>query len=188
MTITDKACSRHPVIVVSRCIFRALKWVTFGKCDIRYDERTTTIGSTMYTGSAWHLKGPASRDAEIMHEAEHVRQWRTWWILYPITYLLSVWSIVLPVVLLLLQVPTLWALLIGITAGCLLPGPSLRAYWEYKAFRHTIIVLCDRRYITGGLQAGWYAKMVAGMPYYYAGLCFERLIRRKYADLIGRLL
>lgn len=174
-----KVTSRHPVIVVSRIALRFLAWVTRGRVDLRYEMRTTTVGGTIYLGLAWVNKNPVAQVAEIEHEMEHVRQWRTWWILYPITYMLTAWSVALSVVVALLGWPW-WTGVVGAVVGCLLPaGLSLRALWEYLAFRETVAVFAKAgqyQHTSRRQIAAHYSRLLAGKSYFYAGVFCEAAI------------
>lgn len=172
--IKKKANSKHPIILISRWALSFLKWITFKKLDLQYDSRTTTIGCTIYTGTKWEKKDFWSKSAELAHEVVHVDQWVKYWILYPITYMLSVWSVLLCVTAIILSLSWTWCI-IAIIMGCLLPGPSPRLYWEYKAFQATLSVKLHNNIIANTPEDKrsmtiYYARLICDRPYYYAGL------------------
>lgn len=183
-----KVTSKHPVIIVSRYALRFLAWVTRGRLDLRYDMRTTTVGSTVYLGLGWVNKNPVSQVAEIEHEMEHVRQWRKWWMLYPVTYMLTLWSVLLPVIAALFGLPW-WAGLLGAVIGCLLPaGLSMRAVWEYLAFRETVAVYAKAgqyQHTQRAQIAVHYAELLAGKPYFYAAAFCEALLFYAWMDWLA---
>lgn len=178
--IKQKAKAKHPVILVSRYALRFLSWIT-GGVDLNYDARTTTVGRVIYIGTRWAERDAAHQAAEIAHETEHVNQWRRWWILYPISYMLSVWSIPLAILPAVLSLSWIWGI-VGAVVGCLIPGPSLRAYWEYRAFQRTIEILYAQGVIPDLPEQKWliaqiYATTICGKAYYWAGMWMFGIIQ-----------
>lgn len=183
LKVRDKATSKHPVILVSRYALCFLAWITRGRVDLNYDYRTTTVGSVIYVGTGWQHKTITQRDAELAHEGEHVRQWRTWWLWYPVSYMLTPWAILLAVLAAVLSMPW-YAGLIGALIGCLFPaGLSMRAWWEYKAFRVTLYTLNSKGDILPApryVLAQRYTELLTGKAYYYAASFIPGKVRRSW--------
>lgn len=184
--VIPKVDSKNIIILISRSVFKALKWVTFGKLDMRYDARTTTVGRTIYTGENWARKTYAEKSVEGMHEREHVRQWEDWNILYPISYLMSVWTIIFPVIAVVILWPW-YSVVLSAIIGCLVPSfLSPRAFWEYRAFQFTILSAIERgffRSVTPEYVADKYSKIIAGPQYYFAGLLVRKVIYNGFLKL-----
>jgi hypothetical protein len=180
--VREKATSKNPVILVSRYALRFLAWVSRGRLNLNYDARTTTVGSVIYVGTAWQNKTLAQKESELAHEGEHVRQWRTWWVWYPVSYMLTPWAVLLALLTVIMSMP--WYMgVIGAVIGCLLPaGLSMRAYWEYRAFKVTLSTLYAHGDYTAIRYtiAARYTELLTGKAYYYAASLIPGTIRRAW--------
>lgn len=188
MDIKTKAGSRNIVIRFSSALFRFVRWVSFGRLDMRYDIRTTTVGSTMYTGIGWAIKNTQARQREIRHEDKHVQQWKRYWLLYPVSYLCNVWTVAAAILLPIIGVGILPAAAILIGTLALPGGLSMRAYWEYQAFKITLSTLRYQGLDKGmarTMYAQHYTYLLCGMPYYYAATFVKPLVYRAWMRFLN---
>lgn len=187
MTIEKKSETKNLAIRISRGVLAFLRWITFGKVDLEYERRTTTIGEVMYTGTGWDAMSAQRREREIRHEAVHVTQYKTWGPLYYVSYLLSVWHVAS--VLVVLMVGGRWY--VGLIAFLLASGIpaclSLRAYWEYRAFQVSIQTIKDQGNDAGIARDAYnatYTRLLTGTPYFYAAWLIKPVIRRLWAKYL----
>lgn len=194
MTIREKAGSKNIIIIISRALLSAVKWITRGRVDMRYDERTTTIGKTVYTGTKWLTKTPDEREREIAHEAVHIRQWIEWGPFYAVSYVLNIWSILFPVAVAIFGGAWWLGLIAGVIGSALPAGLSLRAYWEFQAFKATLLKLKEQGQDYGHRDAllCHMTELLEGPAYYYAGkFCwfyiFKKWINFLESNEIGKI-
>jgi len=145
------------------------------------------LGKTMYTGTSWESKSPDQKTIETAHEQVHVEQWEKWWMIYPITYLLNIWSILFPVVLIIIGIPWWIVILSGIVGTCLPAGLSMRAYWEYKAFCASFSTANRLCYNNGKVSyvVDRYTNLLTGSQYYYAASFIKPIVRKAWTRFIG---
>lgn len=187
MKIEEKATTKNILIRVSRAALAFLRWITFGKVDLEYERRTTTLGRTMYTGTGWKQRDAERKEWEINHEQVHVQQWETWGPLYYLTYLLNIWH-VLAVPVLILTGALWWIWIVMMVVVTALPaGLSLRAYWEFKAFKRTLLTLKGQghaRLASIRYFSDYYTDLLCGKPYLYAARFARGFVRRKWTDFL----
>lgn len=181
--IVKKQDAKNPIILLSKLALAFLRWITAGRLDLEYERRTTTQGNTIYLGSGFNANTDAGRRT-IRHELEHVRQWRKYWILYPVSYLLNIWSIVFPVFCAAVGWPW-WAGLLSVFIGAGIPGVlSFRAMWEAWAFAETIRERKKQFGYCSAITVAYYTALLTGKPYYYAATVLKRQIK-KYFQVVA---
>jgi hypothetical protein len=104
------------------------------------------IGSTVFVRRA--LLGTEALDDLLRHEAQHVRDWRRFGLLFWLTYLLA-----LPV------------------------GPSLRAFWEWRAYRVSLRAAMDRHGQVDEATRAWVVGAFCGAAPYWWMWPFRRQVR-----------
>jgi hypothetical protein len=188
--IVEKRTTRNPIILLSRLFCKIL--AKFG-VDLMYDERTTTQGNTIYIGSDWVSRPDHSRFALIMHELEHVRQWRTWWLLYPISYILNIWQVIGTAAVVVVTATTgnlgfLWLLIFSIIGLGFLPaGLSMRGYWEMKAFAVSMRSMYECNMNVGMWLVDYYTKLICGDSYLYALSFIKKRVWLYFAGVYNAL-
>jgi len=113
----------------------------------RLPASAVAVGSTVWVRRAF-LGSPALGDL-LRHEAQHVRDWRRYGLLFWLTYLLA-----LPA------------------------GPSLRALWEWRAYRVTLRAAHERHgLVDEATRAAVVGAFCRGAPYFWMWP-FRRQVRR----------
>jgi len=105
------------------------------------------VGSTVWVRRA--LLGSPELDDLLRHEAQHVRDWRRFGLLFWLTYLLA-----LPV------------------------GPSLRAVWEWRAYRVSLRAAFDRHGRVDEATRRWVVGAFCCAAPYWWMWPFRRQVRR----------
>jgi hypothetical protein len=105
------------------------------------------IGSTVYVRRA--LLGSGELEDLLRHEAQHVRDWRRFGLLFWLTYLLA-----LPA------------------------GPSLRAFWEWRAYRVSLRAAFERHGVVDEATRAWVVGAFCSAAPYWWMWPFRRQVRR----------
>lgn len=144
--IIDKAerCKKKfSIMWIFNGLSELLKKITGNKIDLQFMDRTTTQGYTIYIGNDWEWRSDFSKYQLIRHEIVHMLQWRRYSIIYSFTY-----AFVLPA------------------------GLSMRAWWEYQAFKESISCYVDTAV---KMDDAWishiaktYTSYLIGIDYLYA--------------------
>lgn len=180
--IVDKQKAKNSIIIISKIIFAILKILGI---DLEYSRRTTSQGYTIYLGSDYTDRSFLSQHKLIMHELRHMDQWQRYNILYPITYLLNIWSIIFPVVSIIVRFPVLLSIIISLFIPA---GLSLRVLWELQAFKVSLNCIYK-----AGLPEetdyliNRYTELLTGRNYYFAGSFIRRIIRRSITKHVNKL-
>jgi hypothetical protein len=180
--LVQKSKAKNPVILVSKWALAFLCWITKGKLDMQYERRTTTQGNTIYLGDGWYFLPHPARYTLLAHEMEHVRQWRRWWLLYPLSYLVNVWTIAtVPICFVFGASWYVW--IFSILFSFTLPGvASPRAIWEARAFSETIK---KKKEIYGFVPARseYFTGLLTGSQYYFAAPLFKKQIKKYFKEM-----
>lgn len=187
MTVEKKSETKSLAIRFSRGVLAFLRWATFGKVDLEYERRTTTIGSTMYTGTEWVTYGEYRRERELRHEAVHVEQYKKWGALYYVSYLTSIWHVI--AVLATVLAGARWYVGAGalVLATAIPSCLSLRAYWEYRAFQVTLLKIKEQgldRITPRAAYIDAYTRLLTRDPYFYAAWLITPIVRRLWARFL----
>jgi hypothetical protein len=117
---------------------RWLRWLTAS---------AVAVGSTVYLR---HRLLGTDEGADILrHEAQHVRDWRRFGLLFWLTYL-----------------------------AALPAGPSLRAFWEWRAYRVSLRAAFERRGAVDAATRAWVVRQFAARAPYLWMWPFRRQVRR----------
>ena len=136
---------------------KALRWVKF----LRWDERVTTIGRTVWVTPAFRNAVPYYQAITLEHEIHHVHQCRTWWAWYWLSYVL-----VLPA------------------------GMSMRGVWEAAAFLRGFRVRYSLNHPSAGqiaLDASCLTETLCGKSYLYALWAVRPLVKWAVARKLRRI-
>ena len=114
-------------------------------------DRVSTQGYTIYLGENWYHYDDFTRYKHIMHELEHMRQWKRWNVIYSISYLF-----VLPF------------------------GLSMRGYWEWQAFKKSIdaYFVADKFVFNRKSLIDKYTNILTGKAYLFALLFIKPFVRK----------
>lgn len=186
--IMEKHDAKNLIVRFSRFVFSILKKIT-GR-DMRYDLRTTTLGYTIFLGSDWRTRTRYGQWALIRHELQHCRQWKKWWIFYPISYILNIWSVLIPVVTAAAG-GAVWVAIVGAIGSLAMPaGLSMRGVWEFQAFKETLAAGASPAidYVwTPDELADYYTGLLTDFPYFFALTFAAPLVRRRFRAWIDKL-
>lgn len=166
--IIHKRDSKNIIILASRFLLKLIKIISFGKIDFKYDMRTSTQGYTIYISDNWYTKSDLSKYSLIEHELVHMGQWKKWNILYKLSYVLNIWSILLPLFVGFLGANFL-QILLTIFGSLFLPAIySFRGIWELQAFRKTIQIKNKFQNYQKANTYRYYFDLLTGPQYYFA--------------------
>jgi len=122
----------------------------------RLPASAVAVGSTVWLRR--HLAGTAEGAAILRHEAQHVRDWRRYGLLFWVSYL------------------------------ALLPaGPSLRAFWEWRAYRVSLRAAFERHGRVDEATRAWVVGQFTRTAPYWWMWPFPRQVRRWVDEECRRL-